>query len=1247
MKKLLALCATLGLCLLLVDGAAWAQGKKDKKGEDLGKTDVESALKAAAGKAGDISERSEEEKAKAEEERKKALEGLASTPATQESAVVSDVDPARVDELLAEVESKNNALVTEFEQLLAKNPTNANAPEWMFRIAEYKWEIASYRNLRDMREWNKQLEAMEAADVPAEDWPPAPSPDYGPSIEYYKKIVASYASYERLDEVLFKLGDGLIRAGQAKEGVGYLHRLTQAYKDSQYLDLVYLALGEYYFENRNIGTAQASYEKIVQEYPNSRVFNFAQYKLAWTYMNMGDEEAFAEAIEIFKRVVEHLDARYSQYADADGVIDENKLPVGEVSFRNQAINDMIMGYAELENGWVLAKDYFVTKLPKDKLRQKMEMFAELMGERGQFMTRVDIYRWLIGEDVGHSRIPEYAERIIDSHFNENDKGAIEKVTREFIEYFEPNGKWALVNVGNAQAFEQAHRFAEDKLYSLAASYLMDATRALDEGKLEDADAAFAQARADHIVFLRRYPDSKYAYDLNFYYAYILDENSDRRLSALRSTLGKKPEEFRERAKAEVLPDLKAAAEQYQKVIAMRERVTEEQEDHTRVSANRQVFVYANILASVDPDWSLEASGSTRNFRAEAKDSEVREAEPLSEQELDFVKSAEQYAKLFPVHEDTPGFLWRSAEIYRSRYHYNEAAQRFDDLVSNFPQHEYAGQAVGSMFALYNKAENWPKIEYWAEWLINQGNFKVYSKTELEDAIAYSIAEQSNDLYEAKEFRASATKLYTLKSRFPQREELVAPAILGAANIFRDGKAVAEAIEKYEEFRSTYAMRIEAPYATYEAALLYSLKSDFERSAELFEAIPDELARLDATPKPEAKPKGAKKGAKKEDKEEKAEVADGAVDYASINNTNKFVALYNAVQIREGLQQWELAINDARRYLELNTSGEGDIYMRGEDYVRAPSDPSGLSLVVNREGTVYHLAEIFLNAERVDEAVSQYRQYLDAYPGNRPVRIKAHLEIAKSYLNARKGGWERDFGKEMAAIDKLLAAMTPDESSQLSALIAEVRFFKGEQKFGEYLEVKLDFPVRVLRERIKTKKTLREEADVFYRSVIETKVANWSAAAATRIGEMALDFRDGFKNLPIPDEVKGDPDQEDEYMFWIEEELIVPAEEAARNGFTYAVSLAHQLEVYNTWSRKGARRLAELSPDAYPVLSEVEATTNWSLIQPTLQPVMSSLQRGPKEPSAPAASGDQKPNPEAATPPAAGDAQPTPEAPTAQ
>ena len=229
-----------------------------------------------------------------------------------------------------------------------------------------------------------------------------------------------------------------------------------------------------------------------------------------------------------------------------------------------------------------------------------------------------------------------------------DSAQIEGVTREFIDYFEADGKWSVVNKDNPMEYEQARVFAEDKLYSLAATYLLDATKEVDLGNEEAADKLFVQARADHEVFLRRYPKSQYSYDMNFYYAYILDENSDRRLMQLKKEFGKKPELFRRAAREEVLPDLKGAAQQYQAVIDMKGSASEEEEDHTQVSANRQVFVYANILASVDPTWSLEASGSTRNFQAETKDSVSKEAEPLTEPENDFVKSGEQYARLFQV-----------------------------------------------------------------------------------------------------------------------------------------------------------------------------------------------------------------------------------------------------------------------------------------------------------------------------------------------------------------------------------------------------------------------------------------------------------------------------------------------------------------------------------------------------------------------------------------------------------------------
>lgn len=1218
---------------------------KKRKGEDLGKGDVQNVIKDVDAK--DVTERSEEEKKAAAEARKKEIEELGAQPAEMQAAEVDtpEVDPAKVDELLKEIESKNKELIAKFEALLQKSPNNAKAADWMFQIAELKWEVAQYRQLRDMREWGAQLDALEATGTPSEDWPQAPKPDFGEALEVYKKIVASHGTYERLDEVLFKLGDGLVRAGDDKEGVGYLHRITQAYPDSKYLDRVYLSLGEYYFNNRNVGTAQAAYEKIVLEHPQSKVFNYAQYKLGWTYFNTGDDEGFRKAITTFKKVVDTLDAQFPEALMDDGTIDMSKLPQGQVSFRNQAINDLIVAYAEVEGGWLEARDYFKTKMSPEGeyFRKKMEMFAELMGNKGQFQERVDIYRWLIDKDAKHPRIATYAERIIDSHFSDNQKEKIEVVTREFIDYFDPNGGWAIANKdANPREYDQARVFAEDKLYSLAANYLLEANKAIDRNDEAEATKYFQQARTDHEAFLSRYPDSQYAYDMNFYYAYILDENSDRGMGKLRAELGKKPEQFRAVAQERVLPDLKAAAQQYQKVIDLRELAPEDGEDHTRVAANRQVFVYANILATVDPEWSLEASGDAKNFQVEEKDSESKQAEPLKEQETDFVKSAEQYSSLFPTHEDTPGFLWRAAEIYRSRYHYNEAAERFDELVSNFPQHEYAGQAVGSMFALYNKAENWPKIEYWAEWLIEKQNFKVYAKVELEDAVGYSIGNQSKDLYDAKDYRAAAEKLYTLKSRFPERESLVAPAILQTANIYRDGKLLPEAIKKYEEYRAVFPMRAEAPWATFQAALLYNEKTDFEKAAELFEGLPAEVAKVEgllsgaaATAEADAGKKKGKKG--KDDKKaaeadkaaEAAAGGDADVDYRKANLTNQYVALFNAVQIREGLQDWDKAIANAQRYLELNVDGKGDVYEHPEaGYLRPhanEADKAKLAeakLIVNSEGTIYHLAEIYQMAGRPTEAIAQYQTYLSRFTENKPVVIKAHLEIAKLLGEAQPKGWMKEQDKQFGQIEKHVAALTGDDATRSKTLLAEMKFIQGDRKFEEFKAVKLEFPVSKLRKLVPEKAKLRADAEAVYKQVIDMKVARWSSAAAYRIGEMSLDFRDNFKALPVPPELDPDSDEYFEYIGWIEDELIYPAEDAAAAGFLFAVDLAHQLKVYNEWSRKSAEGLATLRADEYPVTGEKGVTIEHVgdlMIAPQL--VLGAIERGPKGVESPADGAD--------------------------
>ena len=92
----------------------------------------------------------------------------------------------------------------------------------------------------------------------------------------------------------------------------------------------------------------------------------------------------------------------------------------------------------------------------------------------------------------------------------------------------------------------------------------------------------------------------------------------------------------------------------------------------------------------------------------------------------------------------------------------------------------------------------------------------------------------------------------------------------------------------------------------------------------------------------------------------------------------------------------------------------------------------------------------------------------------------------------------------------------------------------------------------------------------------------STASAYELAQMALHFRDAFRNLPAPKELENDPEGLDEYTTWIEDELIFPAEDAAASLLDIAHQITLQLQSYTPQAFKSAQSLAELKPDLFPV-----------------------------------------------------------------
>ena len=1043
---------------------------------------------------------------------------------------ISESVPEDVETLMSNIETQNGLLVVEFENLLAKDPLNPDAPKWLFQIAEFHYQMAHYAYLRARRNW---LTALDACSEDESTCPPEPVADYRQSISDYRRLLTTYPAYEKLDDVLFRLGDALIRNQQPKEGVSYLHRLTQEYPHYTSLDAAWLALGEFYFSQKITGTAQAAYQKLLDDYPESDFSQYARYKLAWTYLNLGDEASYETAISLFREVVESIDVQYASAIGSDGLIDENKLNSGALSFRNQALNDLTTTYVELPGGWKLARTYLESKLPPDRARDKIEQLGGILESQGKFEEEIELYGDLIAQSPTHPHRVEWHISRIDAYTASNRLDEAERETRAAISALLPEGEWARVNAGDHRAMSAARRFSSGQIYRLAMDSVV---RAEKLGASPEAETSWADA--EDLLRLERshYLSDDIAFDVEYTFAYILDERSDRALLSLKKQYARRLKSEPELAR-DVLTKLREAAAAYQTIVDWKDPGDAARQEQIQIAANRQVFVYANVLASSDPDWSIVNSAKAQNFVEEKRGSEVLKKEPLSQAELDFVRSAEQFANRYPKDEETPAFLWRAAEIYRSRNDYEQAAQRFDQIVTHFPSHQYAAVAVGSMFELYSKAQNYEKIEFWAKWLIEHRNFKHYTAAELEDTAAFAIDRQAVAQAEDGHLDDAVSTVLRIESAFPSRIDLATAARFKAAGFEESRLAYRKAIswmepllEGPERRRASFQIGRDA----LEISRFEESAAAFERAASLgFEAL--KTAKTD---------------------EERATI-----------RLQTAQSVYYAAWLYKNSDQPERAAQVLDAYLTHNESGEFALYRQNDAFFAGSTFPENADPVWNSPLASLERAAL----ENPEEASSRLSALLKTPQLSPELSRRIALQKAQYDIDARHS----------ADATQTLASMSPDDT-WTNADAARYLYLRGRSAQLDFEDVALEFPIRTLRKRIEQKAKLRQTAEKFYQQAITRKNAQVSTASAYELAQMALHFRDAFRNLPAPKELENDPEGLDEYTTWIEDELIFPAEDAAASLLDIAHQITLQLQSYTPQAFKSAQSLAELKPDLFPV-----------------------------------------------------------------
>ncbi len=1026
-------------------------------------------------------------------------------------------------------------------------PGDQNRPEYYFRLAEAWWEETRFEYLVEMARYNKDQDQFEKGIL--KEKPVQPVENYAKAIGFYEKILQQHPSYGRMAEVLYRLGKAAMQQGKAlgdkvlsQKGVQYLNRLIQNHQTSPLIPKAHLALAEYFFEANNLTLAKMNYEKITQNYKKSELFNYALYKLGWVYYNLRE---FQRTIETFQQVVKEVGASASAKER------------GSIEFRDQALKDLVQAYAELDGAWPKAEAYFTEVEGEAKMWERLFKLAEIYISIDKDKDATDLLTHFIEKRPTDPRCVDWHENIVDVYKKLGAFPDIEAAMRKFLAFTDARtSPWVAALKGKKdnkanEALDKSDKMGETYLLYISNYYHQLAQKTEEETKdAEKARSFYGKAVADYEEFMRRWPNAKKTYVVSFYAAeiyYDFLKDFDKARQAYERVIRLDPEgEFVEDAALGVI---------YATEELMRNK-------HACWLEKDQKWVERPdcppLVASVAGDGVKVTKFKTAK-KEELTEEQIKSAnlpkqrQELHELEKSYVAAADKYVELMEKAKTdcaagkkkvcgkgkkVPEIMYLAASAYYDRGQYKEAIGGYERVYKYQEENKVAEIAVKTLIDIYARLKEWPKIEEWAELMLKRKNRLILDPKDLKKYVAVSVAEQARELADKKDYDGAHAKYDKILARFKTEEpELAGVALYNKALIYELQQQDKTAIETYERVVKEFPKSKVAPEAKFNVGLLYEAMTNFREAADAF------------------------------------------LDMAKFrDNADAAQALINAGTILVALNQYKDAAAAYDKFIGVANNLKGD----DEKTKRLKG------LVADAEMEKGHVFDK-MGAEGAKQAAAAYAAVVTRYPARPDLHVEALSRKVETLRLADALKNRKDVVR--AADDAGKAYDKPDgRKGNAGVWAAQAMFYKTEYLFDDFdvLSLRTVKNMKGLIPTLQKKAEALKKAETDYFKVFDLAAAGggrgWAAAAMFRVGLLYYNFKEDLFKAPVPPEVERFPDLADQYKLAIEQKA-VPIEEQSLAALGNAIKIAHNLGVYNKWSKLAGDYAAKVSPDAYPTVEK--------------------------------------------------------------
>ncbi|QRN94976.1 tetratricopeptide repeat protein [Archangium violaceum] len=696
---------------------------------------------------------------------------------------------------ISEVEARQRQdrleAIARFEEFLRRYPNEPRyTPDVMFRLAELYFERSSDTHMLAQRQQTEQLNNLPEGAEP----PPEPQPDFNPSIELYKQLIARFPDYRLNDGAWYLLGYCLEQQNAFEDSRAAYQQLIARYPTSRFTTEAWVRIGEYYFDAYNepdaLAKAAAAYEQAIKN-TSHPLYDKALYKLGWTYYRM---DLFDEAVTRFVTLMDFYEAQRAAKGDEAGGGD----------LRKEALQYTAISFAdETWGGLDKAQAFFARIGPRPYEAEVYRRLGDVYFDQTNHDAAITAYRLVLQKDPLAPDAPQLQQKIVQAYQRDRKLTEATAESQKLSELYSPGSEWYQKYQNEPDVLAAADELAEKSLTASAFYHHEQARVFKKEGKLDEATASFKTAAIAYGKYLQRFPRSKNAYEMEYYYADCLYFSlqfgeAAKHYEAVRdSTLGKK---------------------------------------YFADSTQSAVFSWQKQL-----DADIKAGKQPPRPPLLSKDrpeGQKVQPSPLSDLEEKLVAASDVYVAKLPKDERAPKVAYTAAELYYAHDDFPEARRRFEAIIQSYPQHEVARFSTNLVVETFLIDKDWRGLEEVSGKLAdNKGVIDPNSHIHKE-LVGHKLSGRfklADQLLAEGKYEEAAAKYLQLVNEAPQHE-FADKALNNAAVAYEKTRRFDSALKLYERVFREYPSSSLAAGALFRVAVNAESSYDFDKAVNSYQKL---------------------------------------------------------------------------------------------------------------------------------------------------------------------------------------------------------------------------------------------------------------------------------------------------------------------------------------------------------------------------------------------------------------------------